>query len=207
MAAIAATRRTAGPGTRGSEHAVSPVAWRRAPRASNAARRGALARHRSQSRDRAQHGLWARRGPQTGGRDRRRRRSARLRAIAGGEGRLSVPGRPIGRGAFSIHGSRRGGDHDVTTWSPVRDEALKNRLFREDADGSRNGDAVVVEEGALVFHIETSAGHAIWSYARCSSAERPAGGGACLKRLGNVRGRGTGEVQMAGCRAIWRCAS
>src|SRR5688572_17760639 len=33
-------------------------------------------------------------------------------------------------------------------------------LFREDADGGRNGDVVVVEEGALVFHIETSAGHA-----------------------------------------------
>src|SRR3981081_303935 len=33
-------------------------------------------------------------------------------------------------------------------------------LFREDAYGSRNGDVVVVEEGALVFHIETSAGHA-----------------------------------------------
>src|SRR4029453_7267905 len=28
------------------------------------------------------------------------------------------------------------------------------------ANGSRNGDVVVVEEGALVFHIETSAGHA-----------------------------------------------
>ena len=33
-------------------------------------------------------------------------------------------------------------------------------LFREDAYGRRNGDVVVVEEGALVFHIETSAGHA-----------------------------------------------
>ena len=33
-------------------------------------------------------------------------------------------------------------------------------LFREDAYGSRNGDVVVVEEGALVFHIEPSAGHA-----------------------------------------------
>src|SRR4051812_1602015 len=33
-------------------------------------------------------------------------------------------------------------------------------LFREDADGSRNGDVVVVEEGAFVFHIEASAGHA-----------------------------------------------
>src|SRR4030095_9451687 len=32
-------------------------------------------------------------------------------------------------------------------------------LFRENADGSRNGDVVVVEEGALVFRIETSAGH------------------------------------------------
>src|SRR4029453_7498299 len=29
-------------------------------------------------------------------------------------------------------------------------------LFREDAYGSRNGDVVVVEEGALVFHIEPS---------------------------------------------------
>jgi hypothetical protein len=29
-------------------------------------------------------------------------------------------------------------------------------LFREDADGSRNRDVVVVEEGALVFHIEPS---------------------------------------------------
>src|ERR1041384_1195887 len=33
-------------------------------------------------------------------------------------------------------------------------------LFREDANGSWHGDVVVVEEGALVFHIETSAGHA-----------------------------------------------
>src|SRR4026209_15354 len=33
-------------------------------------------------------------------------------------------------------------------------------LLREDAYGSRNGDVVVVEEGAFVFHIETSAGHA-----------------------------------------------
>src|SRR5512134_2968891 len=33
-------------------------------------------------------------------------------------------------------------------------------LFRENAYGSRNGDLVVVEEGALVFHIETSGGHA-----------------------------------------------
>src|SRR5688572_15026071 len=33
-------------------------------------------------------------------------------------------------------------------------------LFRENANGGRNGDVVVVEEGALVFHIETSAGHA-----------------------------------------------
>ena len=33
-------------------------------------------------------------------------------------------------------------------------------LLREDAYGSRNGDVVVVEEGALVFHIEPSAGHA-----------------------------------------------
>jgi hypothetical protein len=31
-------------------------------------------------------------------------------------------------------------------------------LFRDDADGCRNGDGVVVEEGALVFLIETSAG-------------------------------------------------
>ena len=33
-------------------------------------------------------------------------------------------------------------------------------LFREDANGGRNGDVEVVEEGALVFPIETSAGHA-----------------------------------------------
>src|SRR4029450_9232196 len=33
-------------------------------------------------------------------------------------------------------------------------------LFRENATGGRNGDVVVVEEGALVFHIEPSAGHA-----------------------------------------------
>src|SRR3954452_25129810 len=33
-------------------------------------------------------------------------------------------------------------------------------LLREDAYGSRNGDVVVVEEGTLVFLIETSAGHA-----------------------------------------------
>ena len=45
--------------------------------------------------------------PQTGGRDRRRRRPARLRAIAGGEGRLSVPGRSTGRGAFRIQGCGR----------------------------------------------------------------------------------------------------
>ena len=33
-------------------------------------------------------------------------------------------------------------------------------LLREDADGSRNGDVEVTDLGALVFHIETSAGHA-----------------------------------------------
>jgi hypothetical protein len=33
-------------------------------------------------------------------------------------------------------------------------------LFRENANGGRNGDVEVVEEGALVFPIETSAGHA-----------------------------------------------
>src|SRR5207253_10018201 len=33
-------------------------------------------------------------------------------------------------------------------------------LFREYANGSRNGDVEVVEEGTLVFPIETSAGHA-----------------------------------------------
>src|SRR6185369_3995065 len=33
-------------------------------------------------------------------------------------------------------------------------------LFREDAYGSRNGDVVVVEEGALVFRVEPGAGHA-----------------------------------------------
>src|SRR4029453_6423890 len=33
-------------------------------------------------------------------------------------------------------------------------------FLREDTYGSRNGDVVVVEEGAFVFHIETSAGHA-----------------------------------------------
>src|SRR5262245_45076494 len=33
-------------------------------------------------------------------------------------------------------------------------------LLREDAYGSRNGDVVVVEAGALVFDIEPSAGHA-----------------------------------------------
>src|SRR4026207_1452000 len=33
-------------------------------------------------------------------------------------------------------------------------------LLRKDADGGRHGDVVVVEEGALVFHVETSAGHA-----------------------------------------------
>ena len=64
-----------------------------------AARRGALAGGRSQSRDRPQHGLRARSGPATGGRDRRRRRAAPLRALAGGARRLSVPRRPAGRGA------------------------------------------------------------------------------------------------------------
>src|SRR6202165_583573 len=33
-------------------------------------------------------------------------------------------------------------------------------LFRKNANGGRNGDVEVVEEGALVFVIETSAGHA-----------------------------------------------
>ena len=33
-------------------------------------------------------------------------------------------------------------------------------LFGKDAHGGRNGDVVVVEEGALVFDIEPSAGHA-----------------------------------------------
>src|SRR5688572_7878853 len=32
-------------------------------------------------------------------------------------------------------------------------------LFGENANGGRNGDVEVVEEGALVFSIETSAGH------------------------------------------------
>src|SRR6187431_1102811 len=33
-------------------------------------------------------------------------------------------------------------------------------LFRENANGGRNGDVEVVDVGALVFPIETSAGHA-----------------------------------------------
>src|SRR4030095_15359098 len=33
-------------------------------------------------------------------------------------------------------------------------------LFRENANGGRNGDVEVVEESALVFHIETGTGHA-----------------------------------------------
>ena len=47
-------------------------------------------------------------GPEAGLRlvdeSRRRRRPAQLRAVAGGEGRLSVPGGSTGRGAFRIHG-------------------------------------------------------------------------------------------------------
>ena len=49
----------------------------------------------------------ARSGPPTGGRDRRRRRPPPLCALAGGARRLSVPGRPTGRGAFRIPGCGR----------------------------------------------------------------------------------------------------
>lgn len=62
----------------------------------------ALAGGRSQSGGRAQHGLRTRSGSAAGRRDRRCRRPAQLCAIASGERRLPVSGRPTGRGPFRI---------------------------------------------------------------------------------------------------------
>lgn len=71
------------------------------------ASRDALAGGRPQSSGRPQHGLRTRSGPAAGGRDRRRRRPAQLRAVAGGEGRLPVSGRPTGRGPLRVRGCGR----------------------------------------------------------------------------------------------------